>query len=52
MEEAELTEVEGAELTAVEEVEGGNKEKLNVGKDEVLMGSEMLGRTGTSTTYS
>lgn len=38
----------GAELTEV--VEGSNVVKLNVGKDDVLMGSEMLGRTGTSTT--
>lgn len=38
----------GAGLTEV--VEGSNVVKLNVGKDDVLMGSEMLGRTGTSTT--
>lgn len=34
-------------------VSGGRGEvKLKVGKAEVLMGSEMAGRSGTSTTYS
>lgn len=39
----------GAELT---EVAGGKDgEKLNVGKDDLLIGSEMLGRTGASATW-
>lgn len=39
-------------LTVVEAVTGGRgEEKLKVGKAEVLMGSEMAGRSGTSTTW-
>lgn len=38
----------GEELT---EMAGGKDgEKLNVGKDDLLIGSEMLGRTGASAT--
>ena len=40
----------GAVLTVAR---GGRGEvKLKVGKAEVLMGSEMVGRSGTSATYS
>lgn len=40
-------------LMVVEAVRGGRgEEKLKVGKAEVLMGSEMAGRSGTSTTSS
>lgn len=40
-------------LMVVEVVRGGRgEEKLKVGKAEVLMGSEMAGRSGTSTTWN
>lgn len=40
-----------AALMVVEVVRGGRgEEKLKVGKAEVLMGSEMVGRSGTSAT--
>lgn len=43
----------GVELIEVEVVTGGSgEEKLKVGKADVLMGSEMVGRSGTSATSS
>lgn len=43
----------GVELTEVADVEDGKDgEKLNVGKEPLLIGSEMLGRTGTTATSS
>lgn len=42
----------GVELTEVADVEDGKDgEKLNVGKEPFLIGSEMLGRTGTTATF-
>lgn len=38
-------------LTVVEVVKGGRgEEKLKVGKEKLLMGSEIVGRSGTSAT--
>lgn len=39
----------GEELIEVDV--GRDEAKLNVGKDDLLMGSEMLGKVGTSTTF-
>lgn len=40
------------DLMVEEVLTGGGEQKLNVGKAEVLMGSEIFGRSGTSTTCS